>query len=675
MKGDHAMKKLIVFLLALMVLAASSAPLTALTPYTTWTLGPGKSLWPSQDAYTPLGEIDLPLSGPEEMFLTPDGTLYIADTGNRRIVRLDANFQIAAEYGVGILNSPTGLFVDGDGTLYIADAGRKTIVILGADGELINEFGRPSEPLFGARREFLPRKLVVDARRNLYIVSEGSVDGLVMMNTDGHFIGYFGANSADMSLKMILQRLFLTDEQLSQFIKNEAASPSNLALDHQSLVYTITAGTERERSIRRFTVSGKNLFSEVFGSRTFRDIDVSADGLMVAVDANGAIFEYTLNGMLLFVFGWRDRGDQRLGLLSNPTAIERAGELLYVLDKDKNAIISYQVTDFARRVHEGVRLYMDGFYAEAKPYFEEVLAYNGLFIMAYQAIADAHYKARDYANALQAYRYAEDRNGYSETFWELRNDVLQQHLGNALGILLGGWIILGVFTRLERQRGWLDVLRRWLHDIQRFRLVSDFAFMFRFIRQPVDSFYYIKYDQRGSLLFALLIYIWVVIVRIVSLYVTGFIFNPYSHSWQIEAEAEIAYTIIPIVLWNIANYLTATISDGEGRLRHVIIGSAYSLFPYALFGLPIALLSNLLTFNEVFLYTFSSQIIWFWTGLMLVIMVREIHNYSSGETLRNILTTLFTMAIFLLTAYILYVLFSQLYEFIMAIIREVNLHV
>ena len=89
--------------------------------------------------------------------------------------------------------------------------------------------------------------------------------------------------------------------------------------------------------------------------------------------------------------------------------------------------------------------------------------------------------------------------------------------------------------------------------------------------------------------------------------------------------------------------------------------------------LPIALLSNLLTLNEAFIYTFSTQLMWFWTGLMLFIMVKEIHNYSVSETVRNVLTTLFTMAMFLLAGYILYVLFNQLYEFILAIIQEVGL--
>lgn len=667
------MRRVATLLILLLVLSAASAPVYARSPYTTWTMGPGRWLYPTQEAYSPLDEVDLPLSRPEDMCLAPDGFLYIADTGNGRIVRLDGEFQVAAEFGKGILKSPTGVFVDEQGTLYIADGGNNTVVILDKNGNVVNQFGRPSEPLFGRKREFLPRKVAVDARKNLYIVSEGSVDGLVMMNTYGNFIGYFGANTAQMSLKMILQRMFLTKEQLEQFIKNEAASPSNVAIDRRSLVYTITAGTARTQSIRKFAISGKNLFHGVYGSTTFRDIDVSDDGLMVTVDADGRIYEYDLNGTLLFVFGAQDRGEQRLGTLRNPTAIERAGDTLYVLDKDKNAIVAYRATDFAKTVHEGVRLYMEGFYTEARPYFEQVLTYNGLFIMAYQAIANAYYQQSNYPQALAYYRHAEDRNGYSETFWELRNVVLQRHLGNALLGALGLWVGSAVLTRAERRRRWLDPLRRWARQARNIRLVDDFVFMFRFIKHPADSFYYIKRNLRGSLLFALLLYAWVVVVRILALYVTGFVFSPYPSPSYIRVDTQVIYTILPLILWNVANYLVSTISDGEGRFRDVVIGSAYSLFPYALFALPIALLSNVLTLSEIFIYRFSTQLMWAWTGLMLFIMVKEVHNYSFSETVKNILTTLFTMAIILLAGYILYVLFGQLYDFIWAIVQEVGL--
>jgi len=445
----------------LLVCLAPTPSAEARIPYTTWALGPGGRLYLTQDAYTPLQQVTLPVEGAEDFFITPQGTVYVADTKGGRILRLNRNWQVDAEYGQGALTSPTGLWVDEAGTIYVADAGSKTVVLLDRMGNLIAQYGRPSEPLFGKNNEFLPRKIAVDARKDLYIVSEGSTNGLVMMNTDGHFIGYFGANPATMSLKMILQRTFLTEEQLAQFIKNEAASPSNVTIDPQSMVFTVTAGTDPARSIRRFTVDGQNIFPQIRGSGTFRDINVSENGLVTAVDADGRIYEYDLTGMLLFVFGAKDQGDQRLGLLSNPVAIERYDNVIYVLDKDKNALVLYQATAFAQLVHQGVRLYVQGYYTEARPYFEQVLRYNGSFIMAYQAIAAACFKQGDYTCALTNYRYAEDRTGYSDAFWELRNVLLQRYLGTALLILLGLSLAQSIVGRLDRRYGWFDGWRRW----------------------------------------------------------------------------------------------------------------------------------------------------------------------------------------------------------------------
>lgn len=660
-------------LIALLVCLAPTEPARALAPYTTWALGPGKKLYLTQDAYIPVTEIDLPLASPEDMFVTSAGVIYIADKGNSRVLRLDSDFKIAAAYGEGILKGPTGIFVDEAGTMYIADAGSNTIVILDRLGNLVAQYGRPTEALFGKNNEFLPRKIAMDARQNLYIVSEGSTNGVVMMNADGHFIGYFGANPATMSLKMVLQRVFLTQEQLAQFIKNEAASPSNVALDSESMVFTVTAGTASARSIRRFTVSGRNIFPNVYGSTSFRDVHVNENGLVTAVDANGLIYEYDLKGMLLFVFGAKDQGEQRLGTLSNPTAIERHGDDIYVLDKDKNAIVVYRATSFARMVHNGVRLYVEGFYDEAQPYFEQVLHYNGSFIMAYQAIADAYFKDGDYARALVNYRYAEDRSGYSEAFWELRNATLQRYLATGVMALIGLAAAQAVIARLDRRHGWFAPARRWLAGLRNLKIVDDFLFLFRFIKQPTDSFYYIKKKQRGSLGFALFIYLWVAVVLVASLYLTGFIFNPHSNPAEIHAENQLTYALLLILLWNGANYLVSTISDGEGRVRDVVIGSAYALFPYALFALPVVLISNILSENEVFLYTFSMNLITAWTGLMLFLMVKEIHNYSFKETVRNVLLTLFTMAVMMLAGYILYVLFFQLFDFISALVREVQL--
>jgi tetratricopeptide (TPR) repeat protein len=665
------MKRLALLLLLALGLGRS-VPARADVPYSTWAWAPGGYLTQTQAAYEPVAEIDLPTEGPQDLVATVSGDLYVADTGNGRILRL-RGFEVVASYGEGVLEGPTGLHVGADGTLYVADGAANVVVILSPDGQPRASFGRPDEPLFGANRQFLPRKIAVDARQNLYLISEGSVDGVVQMNLNGDFIGYFGANTATMTLGMILQRTFLTEAQLAQFVRNEAASPSNLTIDSQSLLSTVTAGAPRTESIRRFTVAGRNILELDYGSRTFRDLDVSADGLLTAVDSGGVIYQYDRNGALLFVFGALDTGEQRLGMLRNPAAIASASDTLFVLDQDKNAIVVFRVTEFARTVQQGVRLYNEGYYAEARPHFERVLAFNGSFGLAYKAIADAQFKAGDYENALRNYLLAEDQEGYSEAFWELRNVVLQRTLATALGGLAGLWLLAQVGAVLDRRLAWSQPLTDWLRGLRRFRLIDDLVFLFRFIRHPLDSFTYIKTGERGSLPFAILLYAWVVLAYVLSLYLTGYSLNRFSNPLLISLELEVTVVIGLVALWNAANYLVSTINDGEGRLRDVIIGSAYSLFPVALFILPIALISNVLTQNEVFLHAFSQQLMWAWTGLMLFLMVQEIHNYAFSETVRNVLMTLFTMAMVVLTGYILYVLFNQVFDFVFAILQEVGL--
>lgn len=643
------------------------------TPYITKTIGP-QGWSQSQDAYIPIAEVDLPTASPDDMFITPEGIIYLADTDNGRILELK-NLEVTASYGQDLLQGPTGIFVDEQGQMYIADAKLNEVIILDNRGNLIKRFGRPSEPLFGKNRQFLPRKIAVDKRQNIFVVSESSVDGLVQMNLNGNFIGYFGANTAQMSLKMILQRIFLTKEQLEQFIKNTAASPSNLTIDHQSLVFTVTAGTDQYKSIRRFTTSGRNIFSETPGSSNFRDIDVSPNGLVIAVAADGKMFEYELGGFPLFVFGAQDNGDQRLGTLRNPSAIGRYQDNLYVLDKDKNALVIYESTAFAREVHQGIKLYTEGFYQEAKPFFERVLTYNSSFVVAYQALGDAYFKEQNYTAALENHRYGGTLRGYSQAFWELRNIVLQTYLTQGILGLLGFSLFVQLIRWFDRRRGWLDPLRQAMASLKGIKWIDNLAFMFRFIGQPADSFYYIKKNLRGSLGFALVIYLWIIASNVLSQYITSFIFRRYDDASDVNVALEIAIVALPLLLWNLANYLISTISDGEGRMRDIVIGTAYSLFPYALFTLPIALFSRVLSLNEAFLYTFANNLVWAWTIIMLFIMVKEVHNYSFGETVKNILLTLFTMILFALSAYILYVLFSQLFGFISAVMQEVRLRV
>ena len=83
-------KRSIVLLLALILLLGTCAPAFARMPYKTFTLGVNKNLVETQTAYEPVRSMirfgDETLKDPQDLRMGPDGNLYIADTGNKRVL-------------------------------------------------------------------------------------------------------------------------------------------------------------------------------------------------------------------------------------------------------------------------------------------------------------------------------------------------------------------------------------------------------------------------------------------------------------------------------------------------------------------------------------------------------------------------------------------------------------
>ena len=78
--------------------------------------------------------LEATFNAPRGLALGPDGSLYIADTGNNAIRRI-APEGIVTTVATG-LNMPIGIDVDGAGNVYIADTGNHVIRVLRPDGTL-----------------------------------------------------------------------------------------------------------------------------------------------------------------------------------------------------------------------------------------------------------------------------------------------------------------------------------------------------------------------------------------------------------------------------------------------------------------------------------------------------------------------------------------------------------
>ena len=668
------MKKLFCALIAIVLLLGCVIPAEAASnvPYVTWTMGT-EGVVETQTAYTPEKLMELDLKNPEDLFYDDfTGNLYICDTGHSRIVIVYANGKIA-EYADEHLDKPTGIMVTED-RIYIAEYGNKELLVYTKNFELLNSIGKPTEPIFGANTKFAPRKLVVDSRGELYVVSEGSTSGLMQFNPHGNFLGYFGANTSNTSLKMILQRTFFTEEQINKFFKITPASVVNVAMDKQGLIYTVTGGAGNDVPLKKLSVSGLDLFGGGMvrsSEYAMVDADVDPNGNTYAVDMGGTIYEYDSNGNLLFAFGGSDTERLRLGVLVNPVAIDVSDdERIFVLDKKQNGVVVYQATEFASLVHEGIAMYMDGLYEQSEDIWERVRKMNTGFVMAYEALAKSSYKKQDYSQALDFYAVAGNNGGYAQAFWVARNNWLQNNLTTAIVILFVLLIVWKVIQKLDAEKEILNPLRRARDRFAAIPLVEQVLFAKMVMKKPIDAYYDIKRKGKATVASATVLYLWFVILQITDIYVVGLLFNTHDIN-HVNLVEVLVGAIGPIVLFVLCNYLVSSITEGEGRAKDLYIGLAYAMSPYLVAALPLQIITNVLVQNESFVYHFPMLLVIGWSAILFFMMVQEMHNYSFKETVKNLLITLFTICLFLLIGFIVYLLYGQLSDFVVSIVQEV----
>ncbi|MFN7252323.1 MAG: YIP1 family protein [Anaerobacillus sp.] len=605
-----------------------------------------------------------------DLKIDKNGLLYVSDTGNKRILVGNKNGELVRIIGEGVLSSPNGIFLSEDDKLYVADEVAAKVFVFSLNGELLAEYGRPDSILFGKTSTFVPEKVAVDRRENIYIISRGNSNGIIQINANsGQFIGYFSPNRTTVTPLTVFRKAIFTDEQLSRMISMVPPNAHNLNIDKRGLVFTVTQG-ERILSVKKLNMAGLNILDMNVYDPFPSSIDIgSLDNIFVSGE-NGFIYEYTSEGNLLFVFGGRDDGRQRVGLFSKISAIALdENDNIYALDPEKRQIQVFQPTEFANLVHDALVLYQNGDYRESKEPWQEVIRQNSLFDFANLGLGEAYFKEENYQDALNSFRAAKYKSGYSDAFWENRNIWMRENIINLLYIIIALVILKKVISRFERKYRFWCTFKTRMNDKYNLKLVKDLVFLKNLIRHPIDSFYSIKYENKTSYLSSTILMFVFFILFILEKYYSGFIFRTVEDG-EFAIGSDFAFVAVAFLLVIISNYLICTINDGEGKFQHIYSGFIYSFAPYFMIKPFVIVFSNFLTFNEVYLLNFTNFFTYSWVAILIFIMVKEINDYSVKETIKILFLTLFTILIGVLLIFIVYVLISQMLQFFISIFNE-----
>ena len=342
-------KKMFVWLLTLSLVFAAcilSAAAKSL-PYESYTYDKDGAALPSPAAYVPERAVDhkamglsTPLNNPQDFCWSPKKeSLYILDTGNNRLIQLDAQFRLIREVSkihmtqedyaklkleerldsaaevetkkkelLG-LNAPGGLNIDRLGNVYVADTENNRLVKFDADLRQLAIFplnlddspllasltigssapdkeGSPADTEDNASETkfvYLPAKVAVDKADRIYVVARGVNQGLMEFTAQGTFTGFMGAPKVTFTPLQILQRKFMTKEQLSRIPTIVPTEFSNVVSDSEGFLYAAIRTVSAEQKI---IVKDKSRWGEQSPVRRFNAIGIdilNRDGLVPPV--------------------------------------------------------------------------------------------------------------------------------------------------------------------------------------------------------------------------------------------------------------------------------------------------------------------------------------------------------------------------------------------------------
>lgn len=141
-------------------------------------------------------------SSPRGVATLPDGSLLVADSGNHRIQRLDADGKSVLTIGTqgggeGQFQEPWSVAAGPDGSIYVADTWNHRVQKFDASGKFMRQWGTFGETggQAGPNRDLLlygPRSIALDKGGNIWLVDTGN-KRVVKYDASGVPLGSFGS--------------------------------------------------------------------------------------------------------------------------------------------------------------------------------------------------------------------------------------------------------------------------------------------------------------------------------------------------------------------------------------------------------------------------------------------------------------------------------------------------
>ena len=628
----------------------------------------------------------------EDIFLAPNGYLYVVDSKFNHIVVITTEGKLVRvvdsytdEKGrKQLFNAPYGIFVDAEGNMLVADSQSAKVLYLNPQAQMILTVAAPQSDLMPDDFTFLPRKVGIDSVGRIFVISGNFNMGVLEYDSEGKFVQYMGAAGVTYSAIELLWRSFMTKNQLERSISLVPTEYNNLSVDAEDFLLVTTSelahndtNTANLRFLRRLNAQGTDTLSRANGNpigdvsfdywmktsssyagpSSIVDVASLEGGAYALLDQKrGRVFAYNRDGEMLYIFGGYG---EFAGALKAPTALAYADGRYYVADKGKNTVYRFETTAYARLFHQVMVARQEGRIAEEEALWQQIYHVNSNCAQAVKGQADAAYHHQDMPAAMQYYKLAGDREGYSKAYTFVRRQWIEKNFVWAAPLCVA--VVCLVSWVVKRKRVFASS-----------RLMKEVAYARHVSVRPFDGMWDLKREQRGSLRAALILLAATCLVSVLGQVFTGFLFSTTDVA-AVNILVECGKILLVVAVWCICQWCVTALLDGEGTLMDIFMGTCYALFPYILSQGIALVLSNVLTANEGALYDMVLTVGMLWMAFLLVLQVKQIHDYSMKKTLLVILITFVVILLIAFVVMLILALGQQLLSVVVGLYDELSL--
>jgi len=190
------------------------------------------------------------------------------------------------------------------------------------------------------------------------------------------------------------------------------------------------------------------------------------------------------------------------------------------------------------------------------------------------------------------------------------------------------------------------------------------------ITHPLDGFWDLTHEKRGSVGAANVIIALAVIVEVLRLTLTNFQFVTINMEY-FNSIIVAMRILLPVGLWTVANWSLTTLMDGKGRMVEIYMSICYALTPYVIINVIMIILSQFITFEEGALYWVLGGFAAIWTGLLILSAMMMVHDYSLLKTLLSSILTVVGMGVMVFIFVIFFSLISDAVSYFVSLYKEI----